>query len=360
MISTPARGYEVERRNSAFTELRRILTKLHPGFVAPRLPTREIKKLDPEPMEKRRQKLQHFLDEVLRHPVLRCSSLLMHFLSDKSEDAYDRFRKGADKTPRPKEVGNFCTLDGNARVTYDSYLTHDCAEVQQAVEKIKATFEEYGQEASFATIRLKALNVELSMDLFRVGKTTARISRAHRQIAELYGKAVGGPVMSEIFGTLDQVFSSLSKTCKRLEGAYLENFDKYFKDHKRELSAMEEIIKKWRKWEKRYEESEKKLQERKDSLFNLQQLDKWELSDKCPYPIEVLLKKKEIATAQMLPKDTAALTGIREVYGYFSNKVMEEFRRICHKSEGDICDHMTEVSHMYCEIFDTVLPILQQ
>ncbi len=146
MISTPAKGYLVERKHSAFDELRMILVKLHPGYMAPILPKTPLKKFDPSILENRRQKLQLFLDDLLRHPVLRCSKLLTRFLSEKNEKAYEEYKKKFEKVPCPKEVSQCYTLEGIANVAYNSHVEHDCGEAKSAIEGIKAIYREYGSE----------------------------------------------------------------------------------------------------------------------------------------------------------------------------------------------------------------------
>ncbi len=195
----------------------------------------------------------------------------------------------------------------------------------------------------------------LSADLSHLAETTNKISEAYKHIAGYYGAAVKGAKMFELFYTLSEVFNSLSSTCKKLQGTYMENFDHYFRRQKREMTAMEEVVGGWKEAWTQYIKFDKRMQEKKEALYELKQADKWELADKCPYPIEVLLKNREIAISQMLPKETGELAKCEEIYGYFCNKVCEEFCWVCRKEELDTYEHLTGVSRMYGRVFETVL-----
>ncbi len=181
------------------------------------------------------------------------------------------------------------------------------------------------------------------------------MGKSYSRIAELYG-ATGGAGLFEVFGGLGDAFSKSTDSCKQLQGIAGENFDKYFRYHSRELTAIEDLLVEWGESRTQYLKARKKLKEKKELLYTQRQIDKWELREDCPYPLEVLLKNKEVALTEMLPGETKEVCKLQEIYGYYCNKVPEEFQRVCQKNDSQYRDHLSKVAKMHSDIFKMVLP----
>ena len=141
-LKTLPKGWIAERKYEAFIDLRDAFTKMYPGYVIPPLSKKPEKKLEPADLDKRRHHLELFLRDVLKHPVLRSSSLLFLFLSVVSEKEYEIKRKVYSKLPLPKDVSEIRTFDGSANVSYDVPLKKYCAGISAGNGRLKELHKE--------------------------------------------------------------------------------------------------------------------------------------------------------------------------------------------------------------------------
>jgi len=139
-----------------------------------------------------------------------------------------------------------------------------------------------------------------------------------------------------------------------MEGIVDAYFDKYFRYHKKELVAIDDLNNEWAEGRNQYIKMCKRLKERKELLFKEGQMDKWEIRADCPYPIDVLRKEKDIAFAEMLPNDTRELARYQRIHGYYTNKVPEEYERVCKKNSEELREHIIKVAKLHCDLYARV------
>ncbi len=186
-----------------------------------------------------------------------------------------------------------------------------------------------------------------------MGGTLNKMSAVYRRIAGNYG-STNAPCMFEVFNSLGEMFSTVSATCKQLDGMMSENFDKYFRYHTHEVAALEVVTGEWFDERAQYTRLAKKLKERKETMYAQKQIDKWEVPSGCPYSIDILFKDKTLAFTQMLPNDTQEVAHHKKVFGFYCNKVLDEYKRICLKNDITFREHFIGVGKMSCEIFERV------
>ncbi len=142
-IRTNPAGTTVQRKQTDFADLRTDLFRLYPAYVVPPVPKRPLKKLEPDLLEKRRQKYQLFLDDVMKHPVLRASEVVWNFLTVTSESEYDKKKRETDKIQRPRGPEECTTLEGKAIISYDNTMDHACRDVGTAAGQIHDDLKRY-------------------------------------------------------------------------------------------------------------------------------------------------------------------------------------------------------------------------
>jgi len=160
--------------------------------------------------------------------------------------------------------------------------------------------------------------------------------------------------MFDSFNALGEVILKAAESCKQFEGIVSENFEKDFRYHRKELESITELLNEWNDSRLLYAKTNKKLKEKKETLHSQKDTSKWELSENCKYPLEVLMKNKKIAFQEMLPKETKDCMCCKDIYGYYSNKVPEELERIFIKDDVEIRKHLADVSKMTSEAFERV------
>jgi len=124
--------------------------------------------------------------------------------------------------------------------------------------------------------------------------------------------------------------SGLSVFMMKQERTFKEVIVSFVEAQGLDFEAMLEVQKIMEKYHKEFSEGEKKLQSKKESLFKSKDVDKWKVDPQTLNTVgkEGLLKNKELAMAKMLPKETEELQGVYISFVYFTNRLLEETKRI--------------------------------
>ncbi len=157
VIKTSPKGWTVERKYAAFLEFREALVRMYPGYIVPPLSAKIEKKLEPAYLEKTRHFAELFLNELLKHPVLRSSTLLFVFLSVPSEKEFEAKRKAYAKLPTPHEPVECRTPTTTANVSYDLPLKQYCSSLNSGLSSLKECFQEYPRTTHIACVDSRAL-----------------------------------------------------------------------------------------------------------------------------------------------------------------------------------------------------------
>lgn len=100
----------VDRRFKHFTWLHEQLVRIHPHFMIPQLPGKQVSgRFEQEFVERRRRGLQRFLDRIAKHPVLGSSAVLLHFLT---ADDHKNWKAGKRLSEQIPPVSNSIEVKG--------------------------------------------------------------------------------------------------------------------------------------------------------------------------------------------------------------------------------------------------------
>jgi hypothetical protein len=136
VINTPSVSAKVSRRQNAFNDLRKILVRQFPDYVVPPVPKEPVKKLKPEFLNKRKEKLQLFLDNVLSHPLFKQTASVWNFLTISDE----KIRAGY---LIPHEISELTTLEGKVKVSFDPMLDNTCTQLDTILKGVIDEFNKY-------------------------------------------------------------------------------------------------------------------------------------------------------------------------------------------------------------------------
>jgi len=141
-IETQEKGWKVVRKESDFQDLRRILSRLYPGCIIPKLPKNVLTKFDPALQNKRHRDLQRFLDELMFHPLLCSASFLKDFLRAYPKE-YDDKKLLCENMCSPGSPNECYTINGNTNVYYDKNLSKFCSKISDSAQLFKEKFNMY-------------------------------------------------------------------------------------------------------------------------------------------------------------------------------------------------------------------------
>ena len=77
-----------------------------------------------------------------------------------------------------------------------------------------------------------------------------------------------------------------------------------------------------------YLKAEEKLQIKKNNLFNKGDITKWEIKNDGKLNLSELKSNKELAFIKMLPKETESVYQSKLVYGYYNNRLINQYNMI--------------------------------
>lgn len=104
------------------------------------------------------------------------------------------------------------------------------------------------------------------------------------------------------------------------------------RDKAEELEALHILAKQWQASKTQAMLLKNKLMEKKNYLFDKRLTDQWEIGAECKHTVKSLLNHREAALLEMLPAETKEVERHKQIYGYFSNRLQEEFKRMCAKN----------------------------
>lgn len=106
------------------------------------MPKQEDKTFTPQKLEKQKQNIQRFINDVLEHPIIRTSNLFFNFISITSEKDYEGKKKGFIKVNPPNRVEEYHCLNGIARSDLTPELLQYEDSLTGGVENLKEYFKE--------------------------------------------------------------------------------------------------------------------------------------------------------------------------------------------------------------------------
>jgi len=337
VIVTPLKGYYVERRYSDFLNIRKEMIRLYPGYIVPPIPVKKFtNNLDPAFLQERKALLQEFLNDILKHPILKNCELFIQFISLSSKDWEER-AKLFSKPILPRDIAQLVTISGKAKLHYSTETLNHCDRLNNIVKDMAETYKE-----------LKVTNQNIAEELDRLSHSFNKIAVLYQRLSSLY-LTIEDRTHGDLFFNMSGGAASLGEAYKGYKKEYSDNLGDYYSFYCREIIAIEELLQIQRSTGEHMEAAEKKLRKKKEQKFELRNTATWELESSAFANAGMLLDNKEIAFKEMLPKETRDTQRIRILYGYYSNKVIEELERILRKDERDFKNHFIKSIEIFIE-----------
>ena len=195
-------------------------------------------------------------------------------------------------------------------------------------------------------------NKELDKNLNQISSILEKMSISFRAIAEQYG-ITGAVKLFDVFRTLGDTFQKVKESSDCLKEALRSNFYELFKNTKKELGELDTLLRQYIRNTKNYINSHKDLESKKEELFLKKDFDGWKIEG-CPYPEVIMMNNKTIAFEAMLPTETKYNLELKNICGYYCNKVMEEYGKFCNYIEKSFQDNLINLGKINSNIFEQV------
>eukprot|EP00826_Nyctotherus_ovalis_P035587 TRINITY_DN3068_c0_g1_i18.p1 TRINITY_DN3068_c0_g1~~TRINITY_DN3068_c0_g1_i18.p1 ORF type:complete len:207 (-),score=45.45 TRINITY_DN3068_c0_g1_i18:87-707(-) len=158
--------------------------------------------------------------------------------------------------------------------------------------------------------------------------------------------------MMEIFISLAEVTAKTSASLLQTKQLYKVGVSKFLNSHSKELESMKVLVEGWRQAQERLGKAYARLDEKKKEILESIPINKWEIQEDCLRPTDDSVKGKSLA--DIIPDETKEVDTCKELYGYFCNRMPEEFKRMWDKDARNFRVNFHRVSENCVNLFSRV------
>ena len=319
LITTNPLNLKVRRRYSDFEWFRQILQTLYPYNVIPSTPKKNkigSDKFGDPFLQKRMRTLEKFLNYTLKNPILKSSQILYDFISIEKDSEFQKKKKEYEKIKPPATIDGFQMPNGHANIQIDN---------KKAIcfENIKDNANLNENLLSKLNDNLKALKVLLDNICNKVDE----IAQNWDDLSQNSVKYYDGDEISKTYEYMHNLFKNWSECLKSHCTLIHVDIREHFKYTKNNFRSMKDLVNLVETSRNAYNKNERSLMNRKEDLFKKGDTNKWELNSDDKNISSNLISDKAQALIRILPKETTNVTNMKKAYGFYLNRLIEEYER---------------------------------
>ena len=320
LITTTPLNLKVRRRYSDFDWLHQMLQNLYLWNVIPTTPRKNRFASDKfsEPfLKKRMRALEKFLNYCLLNPIIKCSQIFFDFISIEKEADFQKKKKEYEKMKPPTYVEDFQTLFGKANIEINN--------------KKVIYYENIKDNISINENLLIKLNENFKMLKTLIENLTLKIDEIAQNWDDLCQnstKYFDGDDIIKSYEHMNKLFSNWSESLKRHNNIIFIDIREYFKYTKNHFRSMKDLVNYVENYKNTYTKNERYLINKKEDLFKKGDINKWDLNIQDKNNVNDLIKDKNLIIPKILPKETSNVINMKKIYGFYLNRMIEEYERI--------------------------------
>jgi hypothetical protein len=320
LITTTPLNLKVRRRYSDFDWLHQMLQNLYLWNVIPTTPRKNRFASDKfsEPfLKKRMRALEKFLNYCLLNPIIKCSQIFFDFISIEKEADFQKKKKEYEKMKPPMYVEDFQTLFGKANIEINN--------------KKVIYYENIKDNISINENLLIKLNENFKMLKTLIENLTVKIDEIAQNWDDLCqnsAKYFDGDDIIKSYEHMNKLFSNWSESLKRHNNIIFIDIREYFKYTKNHFRSMKDLVNCVENYKNTYTKNERYLINKKEDLFKKGDINKWDLNIQDKNKVNDLVKDKNLIIPKILPKETSNVINMKKIYGFYLNRMIEEYERI--------------------------------
>ena len=311
----------VQRRYSDFIWLRESLSKFYPREFIPPIPGKKIggRRFETDFVSKRMKKLNIFLDKIYENETLKTSEALIIFLTMIDRNRFEENKKEINSIVIPSGLDSIKTLDGKILISEDEYSN------ERYYVNINNYFDLQNQIYD-------KLNEDLSAFCQSIKTSVENLAGVQKDFELLHLLNARVSMKKEILKTFE-MFGIFFKNWKRIlynQGDIIKNNIKhFFKNVNMEGIAYMELAKSRQKIKEQFESENKKLLNKKEKLWETNDISKWEINEDFNKIDRILLMRdKNYAFSKMCTSETSFVNGLSIMFRYCNKKNMDELKKM--------------------------------
>ena len=330
-IVTSPLNYIVRRRFSDFDWLRNILQKFYPRIFLPPLPNKKMgnRRFENDFIQKRMEKLQIFINHIIKREELKSSEALVSFLKFTDRNQFESKMKELNSfLPSPfcedqKSLNGILKINNNYELEKYFINIGNFFKIENGLyERLNYNLKNFYINIKYACKSLE--NAEKDFDI--LSQLNAKVNM--KEITNIFEE------YSIFFKNWKNILSNQNEIFK----SKIKNFFKY--QNKLNVSYSELIISREQIRNKFLSENTK-LNSKKEKLFIIKDINKWEIDEFLnPNEREKLFIDKDFAFSKMCTKDNQSVNNIFKQLGYANYNNLIELNKIIEERKKNFTENM--------------------
>ena len=319
LITTNPLNLKVRRRYSDFEWFRQMLQNLYNYNVIPYTPKKSkigIDKFGDPFLQKRMRTLEKFLNYALKNPVLKSSQILYDFISIEKDADFQKKKKEYEKIKPSTNINDFQMPNGSANVQLSS--------------KKMILFENIKDNINLNETLLTKLNDNLKALKLQLDNLCTKVDEIVQNWDDLRQNSVkyfDGDEIAKTYEYMHNLFKNWSDCLKSHGNLIHIDIREHFKYTKNNFRSMKDLVTLVETNRNTYNKNERSLMNKKEELFKKGDTNKWELNSDDKNISGNLISDKPNALIKILPKDTNNVINMKKSYGFYLNRIIEEYER---------------------------------
>ena len=319
LITTNPLNLKVRRRYSDFEWFRQMLQNLYNYNMIPSTPKKSkigIDKFGDPFLQKRMRTLEKFLNYTLKNPVLKSSQILYDFISIEKDADFQKKKKEYEKIKPSTNINDFQMPNGSANVQLSS--------------KKMILFENIKDNINLNETLLTKLNDNLKALKLQLDNLCTKVDEIVQNWDDLRQNSVkyfDGDEIAKTYEYMHNLFKNWSDCLKSHGNLIHIDIREHFKYTKNNFRSMKDLVTLVETNRNTYNKNERSLMNKKEELFKKGDTNKWELNSDDKNISGNLISDKPNALIKILPKDTNNVINMKKSYGFYLNRIIEEYER---------------------------------
>ena len=320
LITTIPLNIKVRRRYSDFDWLRQILTNLYVGNVIPTTPRKNkigSDKFGDAFLKKRMRTLEKFLNYLLLNPIIKCSQLLYDFISIENEADFNKKKKEYEKMKPPQNINENQSLIGIVNIEVKKEKEIFFENIKDNINLNESLFTKLNEN-------LKLLNTQIENIISKIEE----IAQIWVELCKISTKYFDNDDIIQTYDEMNRLFTYWSEALKKHNTVIHIDIREYFKYVKNNFKSMKDLVYIVETNKNTFNKNERYLINKKEELFKRGDVNKWELDPNDKNNSNIFLQDKNAALMKMIPKETNNVINIKKEYGYYLNRIIDEYERL--------------------------------
>jgi hypothetical protein len=248
--------------------------------------------------------------------VLKSSQILYDFISIEKDADFQKKKKEYEKIKPSTNINDFQMPNGSANVQLSS--------------KKMILFENIKDNINLNETLLTKLNDNLKALKLQLDNLCTKVDEIVQNWDDLCQNSVkyfDGDEIAKTYEYMHNLFKNLSDCLKSHGNLIHIDIREHFKYTKNNIRSMKDLVTLVETNRNTYNKNKRRLMNKKEELFKKGDTNKWELNSDDKNISGNLISDKPNALIKILPKDTNNVINMKKSYGFYLNRIIEEYER---------------------------------